>query len=176
MGTKIRYTELDRSLEECERFCTSFRTILNVIDGNLLWKMNDDGSYSVGTSLDMDECFRNLDRREIMKSKMLLDKSRLASVCAPRVASWCPHFAFVKIERLPLGSHLQVQSLRVKKGGGLLHHSPSRSEHSPRNEDTKGTPTTNTLSEGFSDTLTHAWVGGKKRQNCSASKSHQHQC
>ena len=51
-----------------------------------------------------------------MSDHSQVDTSRLASVCAPRVASWCPcTFLFVRTPRFPRGSHPQVWSLRGER-------------------------------------------------------------
>ena len=83
------------------------------------------------------------------------DKSRLASVCAPRVlvSKWLP---FVKTARQPRGSRPQVQSLRGEKVGEEL------SLHSPCTEKTSGIPHTNTLSEDSSDTFDPGTGGWEK--------------
>ena len=83
---------------------------------------------------------------------------------------------FVKTARLPRDSRPQVQSLRRKKGGGLLLHSHSRQLLLLRNEDTSDTLVTNTLSEASSDTLTQARVGGGKNAKVVSEPKHQHQC
>ena len=55
------------------------------------------------------------------------DKSRLSSVCAPRVASWCSKKKpFVKTACKPQGSRPQVQTLR---GGPATDQSAHRMKH-----------------------------------------------
>ena len=56
-----------------------------------------------------------------------VDKSRLASVCAPRVASWCLREFLLSRLRAYRGTHARKFRVCVEKGWGSPHHSPLRS-------------------------------------------------
>ena len=97
------------------------------------------------------------------RGKSPVSQSSLASVCAPRVASWCLCTSFCQDCALTAGlTHRQVQSLRGERSPLTLTspHSATRT-HS-------GTLIKNTLSEGL--------LEGGKRQNGCLSQSRQRQC
>ena len=64
-------------------------------------------------------------RRRIIDS----DKSRVASVRPPRVASWSPCTFLLSRPRANCGAHTRKFRVWVEKGGNLLHQSPSRQLH-----------------------------------------------
>ena len=93
------------------------------------------------------------------------DKSRLASVCAPRVASWCPcTFLFVKTARLPRG-HARKFRVCVEKRWRRLP--PFSQRDLPRGRDLHQQETANCdFACKKKKPLSHDWLA--MRRSCSA--------